>query len=317
MTSDAAEPHPIRGFFSRHAKIMVGMLAKSTKLLKSLKLLKVFLSMISMVIFSVCESFALGLAMAVALLLLIFLHEMGHVLALKQKGFGLRLPIFIPFLGAVIFGPRMNNRHDEAYVGLGGPLLGTIAAMVFALPYLFNGQRFWLSASLVGVAINLFNMIPISPFDGGRITQATDYRLRYLGYSLLLVFTAMVGEPGMLILWMLVVMDIDRWSRKRKAFAVYAIFWVMLLLTCLNVGHQFMANMLDCLLGGFIAAMHWLGEYIHRLNKRDGGAVEEPDQDTRPELPTKDRCLWFIVWLALLAIQVVLMCGQYRLLKPR
>ncbi len=296
---------------------MVGMLAKSAKLLKSFKLLKVFISMISMVLFSVCESFALGLAMAVALLLLIFLHETGHVLALKQKGFGLRLPIFIPFLGAVIFGPRLNNRHDEAYVGLGGPLLGTIAAMVFALPYLFNGQRFWLSASLIGVAINLFNMIPISPFDGGRITQATDYRLRYLGYGLLLVFTAMVGEPGMLILWILVVMDIDRWTHRRKAVAVYSIFWVMLLLTCLNVGHHFWANMVDCSFGAFIAALYWLGEWFHRrIRRREGSTVEEPDQDERPELPTKDRCLWFVVWLALLAIQVVLMCGQYRLLKP-
>src|SRR4051812_45453074 len=123
---------------SNKSKVLVVFMksAKLLKIFKSVKVLKVVISFASMAIFAVCESAVMGMAFALALVVLLFIHEIGHVIALKIKGYGLRLPLFIPFLGAAISAPPFDDRDTEAYVGYGGPFLGTIAAVLFSAPYL-------------------------------------------------------------------------------------------------------------------------------------------------------------------------------------
>ncbi len=109
--------------------VLLAMLAKSAKLLKLLKLLKVakpFVLLVSMSISAIAYAFLLGPWLSILFVALLLVHEMGHVIAMKLKGYDTPTPVFIPFLGAAIFAPKFEDRDTEAFVGYGGPLLGTM-----------------------------------------------------------------------------------------------------------------------------------------------------------------------------------------------
>src|SRR5678815_658384 len=96
---------------------------------------------------------------------------MGHFMAAKQRGLRVGAPTFIPFVGAWI--QLKDQPHDvetEAYVAMAGPVAGTIASM--ACYYAAEGMHssLLLALAYVGLMLNLFNLIPLAPLDGGRIT---------------------------------------------------------------------------------------------------------------------------------------------------
>lgn len=294
---------------------MVMLAVKSTKLLKifkSAKLLKVAISFVSMAVFAVCQSAAMGVAFGISLLVLLFIHELGHIIALKLKGFETKLPFFIPFVGAVISAPKFEDRHTEAYVGFGGPLVGTFAAIAAAVPFFITGDKFWITASFIGVAINLFNMVPISPLDGGRITQAIHSKFKYLGFVLLLALTVMLGEPGMLLVWMAVIIDFDAIRMKKRLFLSVGIWVLMATLTFAGVGHNFVGNCVDVAVGLFLALpglFFLLGEKGQQ-REAELAEMEEERKDRRPECFQKHRIGWFLAWIALIAVQIALIVWQ-------
>jgi len=110
--------------FAKSAKLL-----KAAKILKSAKLIKVLITGCSMLISAAIYSFQLGWWFAIGLVLMLFIHEMGHVMACIKKKLPTSAPLFIPMLGAVIFVPKMRSRVTEAYVGIGGPLVGGVAAV--------------------------------------------------------------------------------------------------------------------------------------------------------------------------------------------
>jgi Zn-dependent protease len=127
-----------------------------------------------------------GWGFAIGLVLLIFVHEMGHVIAAKIMGMPISAPLFIPFIGATI-AMRQNPRDawSEAVMAYGGPLAGGLGGWVC----LFLGEM-WNWPLLVAVAsvtfvINLFNMIPVPPLDGGRICAAVSRWFWLVGLVLL------------------------------------------------------------------------------------------------------------------------------------
>ncbi len=125
-----------------------------------------------------------GLPFAVGFVLLIFVHEMGHALVMRQQGIRAGAPVFIPFVGAVIAMKGMpRNAWVEALVGIGGPALGTLGAAVCLAVAWLSGSLFWYALASVGFMINLFNMIPISPLDGGRIVGVISRWLWAAGYA--------------------------------------------------------------------------------------------------------------------------------------
>jgi Zn-dependent protease len=112
---------------------------------------------------------AFGWSFGLILVLLILAHELGHYFAFRAYGLPVKLPVFIPFLGAFTAGAVPKDPEHSAYIALAGPLVGFgLAAACYAAGATLH-DRFWLACASVGAFLNLFNMIPIVPFDGGRV----------------------------------------------------------------------------------------------------------------------------------------------------
>jgi len=158
-------------------------------------------------------SWIFGWPYAVGFVLLIFCHEMGHYLAAKQRGLNVGAPTFIPFVGAWIeLKDQPLNVETEAYVGFAGPIVGSAAALVcFVLAREYNSQLL-LALAYSGFMLNLFNLIPVSPLDGGRITAIISPKVWLLGIPLLaalffyhpspmLILIAVLAYPQLKIAW--------------------------------------------------------------------------------------------------------------------
>jgi Zn-dependent protease len=146
-----------------------------------------FGSAFSIVISLAIYAAAFGWQFGVGIIFLLFLHEMGHVLVLKSKGVPASAPIFIPLMGAFVAMKGMpRNAKDEAEIAIAGPILGTVAALLCFMPY-FLGSRsgLWPALAYFGFFINLFNLIPITPLDGGRIVGAISRFAWIIGLVLL------------------------------------------------------------------------------------------------------------------------------------
>lgn len=138
----------------------------------------------TMLISLVVYAFIYGWKYAAGFIALLFVHEMGHFIAARQRGLNVGAPTFIPFLGAWIDMKDMpHDAETEAYVGLGGPLVGTLGALAcyFLARDMAHSGQWLLAVAYAGFFLNLFNLIPLSPLDGGRITAVLSPRLWLLG----------------------------------------------------------------------------------------------------------------------------------------
>lgn len=139
---------------------------------------------------------------ALGFVLLIFIHECGHLLAAKKCGLKVGAPVFIPFMGALIAlkeAPR--NAWIEAQVGIGGPLLGTFGAAVCDLIYLATGNQMFQALAYTGFFLNLFNLAPIGFLDGGRIVTALSPWLWLVG--LVIVGGMLILHPSIILILIL------------------------------------------------------------------------------------------------------------------
>ena len=114
-----------------------------------------------------------GWRFAVGFVVLMFVHECGHLMVAKRLGLKVGAPMFIPFVGALIALKEMpRNAWMEAQVGIGGPLLGTVGAAVCYVIYAATGEPLFGGLAYTGFFLNLFNLVPIGFLDGGRIVTA-------------------------------------------------------------------------------------------------------------------------------------------------
>lgn len=189
------------------------LLLKGTKLLKALKLLKVFGTVFSMGLSMFVYSFLMGPWFAVGFVLVLFVHEMGHVTAMKMRGYETSAPVFIPLLGAAIFIPAFHSRDDEAWIGFGGPLLGGLISALLLLYWQYHPSEMILRLAYTSAFLNLFNLLPIRPLDGGRVLQVAGSWTKYIAIAILAGISWLVREPSMLLIWILVLDDIPFDSR--------------------------------------------------------------------------------------------------------
>jgi Zn-dependent protease len=145
---------------------------------------------------------AWGWQFAVGFVLLIFVHECGHLLAAKRIGLKVGAPVFIPFMGALIAlkeAPR--NAWIESQVGIGGPILGTVGAAVCEGIYSLTGDVLFRALAYTGFFLNLFNLAPIGFLDGGRIVTALSPWLWIAGFVIMVLMTIM--HPNFIVILIL------------------------------------------------------------------------------------------------------------------
>ena len=149
-----------------------------------------------------------GWQFAVGFVLLMFVHECGHLLVARKFGLKVSAPVFIPFMGAFILlkdAPR--NAWMEASVGIGGPLLGSLGALVcHSMGQMFDAPILIALAS-TGYFLNLFNLLPVGFLDGGRIVTALSRWLWLPGLALLLWFG---WKYPNFIVWLMVLLSLPR-----------------------------------------------------------------------------------------------------------
>ena len=162
---------------------------------------KIGLTAGTMILSIVAYSFLYGWPFAMGFVLLIFIHEMGHFLAARQRGLNVGAPTFIPFFGAWITLKDMpHNAETEAYIGLAGPVAGTLAAILCYVLAVVLQSPLLLALSYAGMFINLFNLVPVSPFDGGRITAVLSPRVWLIGAPILLGLFVWQRSPLLIVM---------------------------------------------------------------------------------------------------------------------
>ncbi len=149
-----------------------------------------------------------GWQFALGFVLLLLVHECGHLLVAKKFGLKVGAPVFIPFMGAFIAlkeAPR--NAWIEACVGIGGPILGSVGALFCnLLGEIFDAPVFVALASF-GYLLNLFNLTPVGMLDGGRIVSALSRWLWLPGFAVLLWFG---WKYPNFVVWLMIILSVPR-----------------------------------------------------------------------------------------------------------
>jgi Zn-dependent protease len=151
---------------------------------------------------------------AVGLVALLFVHEMGHVLEARRQGLKTSAPMFVPFLGALILLKQVP--HDvwrEARLALAGPYVGTLGAIAFWIVGAVTQRDFFTAMAYVGFFLNLFNLLPIVPLDGGHAVGALHPAFWLVG--LVALAGLLVLTPNPILILILVIGAIELWSRWR------------------------------------------------------------------------------------------------------
>jgi len=160
-----------------------------------------------------------GLWFGVGLIGLIFIHEMGHWLEAKRQRLPVSAPLFIPFLGASIFlKEHPASAWKEFQLAIAGPLLGSLGALGVYAVALAEDSNELKAIAFLGFFINLFNLLPVVPLDGGRIVAAIHPALWVLGLVGLLALV--LFRPNGILVLILVFAAMELWQRwKTRQFA--------------------------------------------------------------------------------------------------
>jgi Zn-dependent protease len=233
------EPEPVRDYEPIHPErrlrdlgrkllapiIALGaLLAKFKAVAFAIFKFKVFATSATMLVSVAAYAWIWGWKFAVGFVLLLLVHEMGHVLELRRQGVPASAPLFIPFMGAVVGMKQMpHDAWREAQVALAGPILGSIGALVVWGIGEWTGSDLLVALAFTGFFLNLFNLLPIVPLDGGRAMAAVHPALWGIGLA------ALVGlafwHPNPILILVLVLGGFELWrrwqSRKTPESAAY------------------------------------------------------------------------------------------------
>jgi Zn-dependent protease len=159
-----------------------------------------------------------GWKFAVGFVALLFVHEMGHYIQLRREGVKPSGMLFIPFLGAAVGARSLGGSAlAEARVGLAGPILGTIGCLVPAGIYLATGEEFWKALAFTGFFLNLFNLIPVVPLDGGRAMAAMAPWMWFVGFGAMVALLFIAPNPILILIVLLGGFETYRRWKQRKS----------------------------------------------------------------------------------------------------
>lgn len=217
----ADEPPPwkrIGGLIVAGGLLALKFGAKLKGLLLLLPKLKIFTTSASMLVSIGAYTLIWGLEFAVGFVLLLLVHEMGHVIQLRREGIKASAPMFIPFVGALVAMKELpKDAAAEARVGLAGPVIGSLGALVPLGLYALTGNEMFQALAFVGFFLNLFNLLPVLPLDGGRAMAALSPALWLVGFGLLIAVAVLYPNPIMLLILLLGGFETYRRWKARKA----------------------------------------------------------------------------------------------------
>ena len=177
--------------------------------------LKVVTTAASMLVSIAAYAWIWGLPFAVGFVILIFVHELGHVIELRRQGVPASAPLFIPFLGAVIGMKQLpDDAWKEARVALAGPILGSVGAVAFWIAGEAADSDVLIGLAFVGFFLNLFNLIPIVPLDGGRAAAALHPAVWFVG--LVIMVGLLFVSPNPILILIVILGGLDLWRRWRE-----------------------------------------------------------------------------------------------------
>jgi Zn-dependent protease len=185
------------------------------------KLGKILLSGGSMLVSIAVYAQMFGWKYAIGFVLLLLCHEMGHFIAAKQRGLDVGLPTFIPFVGAWInLKTQRLDPETEAFVGMAGPLLGSTGAFLVYLIALYCQLHWLLAIAYAGFVLNLFNLIPVVPLDGGHIVAVITPKIWIIGVPMLVALYFWRPSPLLIIVAILALPK--AWAAMRGTVPVQA-----------------------------------------------------------------------------------------------
>jgi Zn-dependent protease len=195
------------------------MLRLAALLFTALKFGKIAMTGGTMLLALLVYSSIYGWRYAAGFVLLIFAHEMGHYMAARQRGLNVGLPTFIPFVGAWIqLKEQPMNVETEAYVAAAGPFIGSIAATGVYFWARDTGSALLLAIAYSGFFLNFFNLLPLSPLDGGRMTAILSPRIWLLGAPMMLALMLYRPSPLLVLIAIMAVPSLQRaWRYDAKA----------------------------------------------------------------------------------------------------
>ena len=192
--------------------VLVLLATKLKAILLLLPKLKILTTSATMLVSIAAYALIWGWSFAVGFVLLLLVHEMGHVIQLRREGIEASAPMFIPFLGAVVAAKSLgDDAAAEARVGLAGPVLGTIGTLIPLALWLATGAEFWQALTYVGFFINLLNLLPVLPLDGGRAMAALSPWVWFAGYAGLIALTFIFPNPILILI--LLIGGYETWQR--------------------------------------------------------------------------------------------------------
>jgi len=162
---------------------------------------------------------------ALAIMLQLFVHEYGHVHAMRRTGMKVRGMYFIPLLGAMaVTEDQFSSRRQQVYVALNGPLWGSLLALLPVGLYLATGEPAFAAVAAWWGLINLFNLLPIAPLDGGRVMQAFAFSYSSslgLAVSVMGLFGAVAlgSQLGFSLIWLLAALGAMELLAEAQAWA--------------------------------------------------------------------------------------------------
>jgi Zn-dependent protease len=212
----------LRRTFGPIIAAIIAIAAKLKAILLLLPKIKLLSTAGTMVVSVAAYAWLWGWQFGAAFVALLFIHEMGHVLQLRREGIKASAPMFIPFLGAVISSRSLgDNALAEARVGLAGPVLGSIGAAVCILVWDATGNDLWRALAYTGFLLNLFNLLPVLPLDGGRAMAAMAPWMWFVGFAALIPLLYFFPNPIFLIIILFAGYETyTRWKRRRAGGAL-------------------------------------------------------------------------------------------------
>lgn len=238
--------------------LVVGVLlfnyaAKLKFLLVLLPKAKFLTTSASMLVSVAAYSLIWGWKFALGFVLLLFVHEMGHFIQLRREGVKPSGMLFIPFLGAAVGARSLGGSAlAEARVGLAGPILGTLGVLVLVPIALITDSDFWRALAFVGFLLNLFNLVPVVPLDGGRAMAAMAPWMWFVGFGLMVLLMFVAPSPILILVVLFGGLETyRRWKGRRAGEEGNAAYYDVKPVHRVLVGATYLSLLLVCAVGTY------------------------------------------------------------------